>query len=182
MIVVSSCSCSLPIHWSQVSSWEWRRSWSSADRRCFNYIWVINNYITTFGATYIRGLTVLVENTFHRKGEGAWYSIWILLSLWLKLMYADSTAVGAIVHSRSRSYDISKSNITITRLFEMVRKEIMSFNDQSHFITICRWFSTHIANEIMLGEGSVFRKENQLFLINIFGPNGGQDIVAPRAR
>ena len=24
-------------------SWEWRCSWSSADRRCSNYIWVINN-------------------------------------------------------------------------------------------------------------------------------------------
>ena len=26
-------------------SWEWRCSWSSADRRCSNYIWVINNLI-----------------------------------------------------------------------------------------------------------------------------------------
>ena len=26
-------------------SWEWRCSWSSADRRCSNYIWVINNFI-----------------------------------------------------------------------------------------------------------------------------------------
>ena len=25
--------------------WEWRCSWSSADRRCSNYIWVINNFI-----------------------------------------------------------------------------------------------------------------------------------------
>ena len=28
-----------------VLSWEWRCSWSSADRRCSNYIWVINNFI-----------------------------------------------------------------------------------------------------------------------------------------
>ena len=28
------------IHWSQVLSREWRFSWSSADRRCSNYIWV----------------------------------------------------------------------------------------------------------------------------------------------
>ena len=33
MIVVSSCSCLWPIHWSQVLSCEWRGSWGSADRR-----------------------------------------------------------------------------------------------------------------------------------------------------
>ena len=41
-----------------VLSWEWRCSWSSADRRCSNYIWVINNSIANIGAAYIRGLTV----------------------------------------------------------------------------------------------------------------------------
>ena len=37
---------------------EWRCSWSSADRRCSDYIWVINNCIDNKGATYIRCLTV----------------------------------------------------------------------------------------------------------------------------
>ena len=36
---------------------QWRCSWSSADRRCSNYIWVINKFIACEGATYIRGLT-----------------------------------------------------------------------------------------------------------------------------
>ena len=45
MFLVSSCSCFRSIHWSQVLSWEWRCSWSSADTRCSNYIWVINNFI-----------------------------------------------------------------------------------------------------------------------------------------
>ena len=35
---------------------EWRCSWSSADRRCSNYIWVVNNFIAYKGATYLRGL------------------------------------------------------------------------------------------------------------------------------
>ena len=39
--------------------WEWRCSWSSADRRCSNYIWVINNLIAYKGVSYIRDLTVL---------------------------------------------------------------------------------------------------------------------------
>ena len=44
-VPVSSCNCLRLIHWKQVLSWEWRCSWSSADRRCSNYIWVINNFI-----------------------------------------------------------------------------------------------------------------------------------------
>ena len=35
----------LPLSWSQMLSREWRCSWSSADRRCSNYIWVIDNFI-----------------------------------------------------------------------------------------------------------------------------------------
>ena len=38
---------------------EWSCSWSSADRRCSNYIWVINNLIAYLSAAYIRDLTVL---------------------------------------------------------------------------------------------------------------------------
>ena len=58
MFLVSSCSCLRSTHWSQVISWEWKCCWSSADRRCSNYIWVINNFITYQGATYIRGFTL----------------------------------------------------------------------------------------------------------------------------
>ena len=57
MFRVSYCSCHCPINWSQVLSQEWRSSWSSANRRCSNYKWVINNFIQ-WGVTYIRGLTV----------------------------------------------------------------------------------------------------------------------------
>ena len=48
--------------WSQVLSWEWRCGWSSADRRCSNYIWVINNFIAYKGATYTRCFTVLIHD------------------------------------------------------------------------------------------------------------------------
>ena len=59
MILISSWSRLCPILWSQVLSREWRCSWSSADRRCSNYIWVIDNLITYWGAYYIRDLTVV---------------------------------------------------------------------------------------------------------------------------
>ena len=43
-VSLSSCSCLCPIHWSHVLTREWRCSWSGADRRCSNYIWVFNNF------------------------------------------------------------------------------------------------------------------------------------------
>ena len=63
MILVSSCICLCPIYWSQVLSREWRCNWSSADRRCSNYIWVINNLIGYWGAPYIRDVTVIPNET-----------------------------------------------------------------------------------------------------------------------
>ena len=48
-----------PIHWNQVLSREWRCSWSSTERRCSNYIRVINKFVAYKGAAYIRGLTVI---------------------------------------------------------------------------------------------------------------------------
>ena len=52
MFRVSSCSCLCPAD-CQVLCREWRLCWSNAD-----YIWVINNFIAYWGATYIRGLMV----------------------------------------------------------------------------------------------------------------------------
>ena len=49
MFLVSSCSCLCAIYRSQMLSREWRCSWNSADRRCSNYIWVINNFIAYKG-------------------------------------------------------------------------------------------------------------------------------------
>ena len=59
MILSAPCTCLCAIYWSQVLSREWRCSWSSANRRCSNYIWVINNLIAYYVAYCIRGLTVM---------------------------------------------------------------------------------------------------------------------------
>ena len=37
----------------------WSCSWSSTDRRCSNYIYLINNFIIYCGVPYIRGLTAI---------------------------------------------------------------------------------------------------------------------------
>ena len=65
MILVSTCNCLCPIYWSQVLSREWRCSWSSADRRCSNYIWVINKFMTPPSC----GLQTL-ENSFNSLSPG----------------------------------------------------------------------------------------------------------------
>ena len=68
IFLVLSCSCLCPIHWSQVLSREWRCSWNSAEKRCSIYIWMINNVIAHYGASYIRDLTVvLISWILHRQ-------------------------------------------------------------------------------------------------------------------
>ena len=61
-----------PLVWSR----EWRCSWSSADRRCSNYIWVINNYIAYLGTTYITGLTVIFVATCPHQLEKSLVISW----------------------------------------------------------------------------------------------------------
>ena len=53
MFLISSCSCLLPLQRSQALSLSLRCSWSSADRRCSNHIWAIDNFIDYKGAPYI---------------------------------------------------------------------------------------------------------------------------------
>ena len=58
-----------PIYWSHVLSWEWRCSWSSADRRCSIYSWVTNNLMAHVGASNIKYFMVAVylNTTKHSK-------------------------------------------------------------------------------------------------------------------
>ena len=61
------------IHWSRVLNREWKGSWSSTEMRCFCYIWVINNFIVYYGATYIRGLTVAIFSEVVPRSLGRWH-------------------------------------------------------------------------------------------------------------
>ena len=95
MILVSSCRCVCPIHWSQVLIRDWRCSWSSANRRCSKYIWVIANFISYWGASYIRGLTVfyyLVANSL-----GLLVAAQCLYSCWRYLTVGRRSWTGAAV-------------------------------------------------------------------------------------
>ena len=71
MFLVSSWDCLYPICCRQVLSREWRCSWSSADRRCSNYIWVIDNLIAYWSASYIRDLTLVCQKPgLRQQAEG----------------------------------------------------------------------------------------------------------------
>ena len=67
---------------------EWRCSWSSADRRCSNYIWVVNDYIPYKGATYIRDLTVCDSNTIITSKRC--FDMMIVLVPWKRYFYAKT--------------------------------------------------------------------------------------------
>ena len=54
MFYLSSCNCLCWTHCSQVEN----EKWNGVDRRCSNYIWVINNFIAHSGVAYISGLTL----------------------------------------------------------------------------------------------------------------------------
>ena len=62
---------SLPVYWSQVLNGKWRCSWSSANRWCSNYIWVINNLIAYYSASSIRHFTVFSGKL--GQYHGRWY-------------------------------------------------------------------------------------------------------------
>ena len=96
MFLVYSRSCLPSIHWSQVLSWEWRCSWSSAGRRYSNYIWVINNFDAYTGATYIRGF---------RVGSGISVS-------WLMSRLSGATPSSQIIPYREASINMYTNTIS----------------------------------------------------------------------
>ena len=68
----------------QVLSREWRCSWSSADRRCSNYIWVIDNLIGYQGASYIRDLTVHFNYDILYGMYAATIRLFIQSTVWMR--------------------------------------------------------------------------------------------------
>ena len=125
MFLVSSRRRLRSIHWSQVLSWEWRCSWSSADRRCSNYIWVINNFITYWGATYIRGFTVITYSCPNMEGviddichltrpmssPGAWFNIKMSSYQYRKSHCGDKTVVRSSYLHNGISYTGKTSSL-----------------------------------------------------------------------
>ena len=88
MFLVLSSSCLSPIYWSLVLSWEWRCSWSSADRRCSNYIWEINNLSAPQRCVLYERFdgTSLFVSGIHRKSVVSWDKLTIMQSFHFLLL------------------------------------------------------------------------------------------------
>ena len=76
---------------------EWRCSWSSTDRLCFSYIWVINNVITYLGETYFRGLTVPISScpyacpSIRLSTESCLFRLFVSLTILVRSIFIHST-------------------------------------------------------------------------------------------
>ena len=112
MFLVSSCSCLCPIQWSQVLE-ERRCRWSSADRRCSNYIWVIDNFIAYWSASYIRDL----ETVVCREGEAV-----------LRLLHVRTSLGGRMIASGCEIWlSVGSNHPFIIRLPKYRLKKCLSF-------------------------------------------------------
>ena len=120
LILISSCSCLWPIQQNQVLSWEWRCSWSSADRQCTNYIWVINNFIAHYGASYIKGLMVNVStDSLLSKKFGKYVRLMVCLSVCLSV---------CLFGTRYRSQFFNNRHQTWSTYEVMYKEEPYSFS------------------------------------------------------
>ena len=92
-----SCGCLCRIPWSQMLNREWRCSWSSADRRYSNYIWVIDNFIAYQGESYIRGFTVFTFSIMCKDYDGrdrGYLGSWKPINrLWLQTIWSGITNI-----------------------------------------------------------------------------------------
>ena len=149
---------------------EWSFSWSSSDRRCSNYIWVINNFFAYQDVAHIRGLavvTMLCHNypKIINKHSSLWEELqsdvtWVLMCSKLsvtvqRIVQADSKIDGKYQHYRhfvgiSMSFiDFERDNGFYTSQLTKLHKvgiwiRLLSVFQQS--IRFCVYTSAHNHN------------------------------------
>ena len=136
MFLVSSCSGLCPIHWSQVSSREWRCSWSSADRPCSNYIWVINNFIASKGKVW-RCSHLLIGRVETR--EAAW-----IMTLLINKCDCDFIVMAKIygcVLFKDYHPNLEQVHIWLNFPFPLLPNDILRGNKKNHPALLGRLFS-----------------------------------------
>ena len=157
MLLDSACSCLCATYWSQVLSGEWRCSWSSADRRCSNYIWVINNLIAYKGAAYIRDLTVIswcidildrviTAPDWNENHTSWWRHQMETFSALLALCAGNSPVTGEFPSQRpvTRSFDVFFDLRLNKQLSKQSRRRFLRRNRAHYDVTVmwCWWFRT----------------------------------------
>ena len=130
---------------------EWRCSWSSADKRCSNYIWVIDNFIVYWGAAYIRGFTVapIVASLGLRLvillHPSAWYSgclFWAFLHqshiLWCVFDQYPMLVESFSICKRDPMWSVG--NIKLCLIFEFCSPSLHSYTyRERNAYLLCFW-------------------------------------------
>ena len=167
MFLVLSCSWLFTIYWSQVLSREWGCSWSSADRRCPNYIWVINNWIVYQGTPYIRDLMVFLfdlDRAFSPPGSPYWdYTILVPYPQSSHCNTYEDWAPVDRLDSMTGNWECSSSNgclrhvLLWMRIFREValhvvlcHQFVVLVKSQPHFPYNPNWYHFHLPTDIML--------------------------------
>ena len=109
----------------------WRCSWNSADRRCSNYIWVINTFIPHKGAAYIRYLMVFIicshpvfpsrNNRFTRSPTKRFMCQKIYLCHWVLSDYAYDIVPPHILTHWGRDKIAAVSQTTLSNAFSWMK-------------------------------------------------------------
>ena len=123
MILFSSCISLCPIYWSRVLSREWRSIWSSADWRCSNYIWVINNLIAYRGAPYIRDLTVVI---YWAEWSANVTSMWVTRGVTIPSWNGSSLATVATIGDRC----LFSSNTCVQNIRYGIKNNLMQIMER----------------------------------------------------
>ena len=139
MFLIYACSCLCPIHWRKALNWEWRCSWSSADRRCSNSIWVINNFIAYLGAAYIRYLAVVVLYVHWTK------QVWHISEIYLHYVYWIYSCVNnlwfTLVNISLKMSFIFNSSGYHQFIAKRIPNESLRHSNQSVFLIWLAWFT-----------------------------------------
>ena len=106
---------------SQMLSREWRCSWSSTDRRCSNYIWVIDNFIAHKGVTYIRGFMVVYCQIITVVLHAAWYlsslATWLFVQWLIQAIRESTKGLLALLALWEGNLQVKDKSSVITTLF-----------------------------------------------------------------
>ena len=136
-------------------------SWSSADRRCSNYIWVIDSFIAYLGSSYIRGFTVMPK--FQPCSIQTWPQGGLSLLPSLKVSTTRNLALAAppipwYIHEECSQNDRQKiehnvatwhQKLTSVQQVALQLTAHTMIDHQKWQLQLCKWnFSVHVQNAI----------------------------------
>ena len=126
-------------------SWEWRCSWSSANRWYSNYIWVVNKFIADKGAPYIRDFTAYIYVNTHASSI-----VQLASDVFICMQFLDT--LSAVFKSQNL---ISSPHLTNVRYFPFKSISNHRGEDCSRRM-MGRAFDTHFYPAKFLSEFHVF--------------------------